>query len=86
MFTFTPTELQVSSSCNMTNQLLFLCYNLAEKPVTDGSLSLTTAGYRPDQFTARIGSIGSTEANLTIPDRQVQQFGCICFIFKKSYK
>lgn len=70
MFTFTPTELQVSSSCNMTNQLLFLWYNLAEKPLSDdGSLSLTTADNRPDELTAWIGSTEVTEANLTILDK-----------------
>lgn len=34
---FTPTELQVSSSCNMTNQPLFLRYNPAVEPVLRGA-------------------------------------------------
>lgn len=37
VYLFTPTELQVSSSCNMTNQPLFLRYNPAVEPVLHGA-------------------------------------------------
>lgn len=66
---YTPTELQVSSSCNMTNQPLFLRNNpAAVEPVLHGASGLE----EPERLRGRKGADGR---------RVCLQLGCIFYFF-----
>lgn len=72
MFTFTPTELQVSSSCNMTNQLLRNHLVTGWSDWLGSTASLTTADTNSNptpllmETNEQLGSTEVTEANHTI--------------------